>query len=481
MSAVLLTGATGLLGQYLLRDLLLAGRSVAVLVRSASRHSARQRVDQVLRRFERESQRTLPRPVVLEGSLDQDGLGLEAADRDWVAHHCAEVIHSAASLKFVADEATGEPYATNVLGTRRLLHFCLQTGILDFHHVSTAYVCGERTGRVRESDPPGTLESANAYLQTKAIAEQELRGCTQLRSLSVYRPSIVVGDSRTGYTSTYHGFYLPLQLGYALTKAGFIGAGQNYREALGLSGHESKNLVPVDWVSAVLVRIFNMPVARGATYHLTHSDPVLARDIETAIVEAVREALPEAQQASEVSLTPDQLASFQESMEVYRANFSDDPLFDATHRQALAPDLPCPRWDAAGLKKLAKFAIDANFGWPKPPVLPVDFDAEERMLRLPLVEASAVAAPALRLQVSGSWGGCWYVSAEGATLNRTKPRDCEADAYFNVHTMQRILLGHQSVGEALAEGRIALRSTNGSAESGLTLLEALFRRLRESE
>src|SRR3569623_358145 len=67
----LLTGATGLLGRYLLRDMLAAGLPVAVLVRSAVNVPARARIEGILARFEADTGYALPRPVVLEGDLPQ--------------------------------------------------------------------------------------------------------------------------------------------------------------------------------------------------------------------------------------------------------------------------------------------------------------------------------------------------------------------------------------------------------------------------
>src|ERR1700761_7135590 len=100
MAYDLLTGATGLLGNYLLRDLLLAGRQVAVIARRSRMETTRQRVESILANWESELRRVLPRPPVLDGDIRQPGLGLDAAGREWVAENCDSVIHNAASLSF---------------------------------------------------------------------------------------------------------------------------------------------------------------------------------------------------------------------------------------------------------------------------------------------------------------------------------------------------------------------------------------------
>ena len=117
----------------------------------------------------------LPRPMVLEGDLHTDNLGLDGDGRRWVAAHCDSVLHSAASMSFVADEATGEPRRTNVEGLARLLDFCRAAGIRRFHHVSTAYVCGLRKGRVLETELDEGQPLGNVYEESKLAAEKMLR------------------------------------------------------------------------------------------------------------------------------------------------------------------------------------------------------------------------------------------------------------------------------------------------------------------
>src|SRR5687767_13132289 len=109
MKYTLMTGATGLLGGYLLRDALLAGRSMAVLVRRSRLESARQRIESILARFEADLDLELPRPVVLEGDLSQPAAGLDALALGWIAENCDSILHNAASLSFYHDEKTGEP------------------------------------------------------------------------------------------------------------------------------------------------------------------------------------------------------------------------------------------------------------------------------------------------------------------------------------------------------------------------------------
>ena len=163
----------------------------------------------------------LPRPVVLEGDLSEIDLGLDNRTLDWIEGHCTAVFHNAASLVFRGDDPDGEPYLSNVEGTRRILELCRCTGIRQYHHVSTAYVCGLRNGRILESDVDVGQTAGNVYEKTKLQAEMLVRSAASahggwLDPPTIYRPSIIVGDSQTGYTTTYHGFYAPLKLAHTM-------------------------------------------------------------------------------------------------------------------------------------------------------------------------------------------------------------------------------------------------------------------------
>ena len=87
MSYHLLTGATGLLGNYVLRDLLLHQIPVAVVVRPNRKQSARQRIESMLCQWDRHLGKSLPRPVVMEGDIAQPDLGLDAVNIRWAAEY----------------------------------------------------------------------------------------------------------------------------------------------------------------------------------------------------------------------------------------------------------------------------------------------------------------------------------------------------------------------------------------------------------
>jgi len=213
---LLLTGSTGLLGSYLVRDLLLDGQPLALLVRGSRRESPQARIEQIVTRWEVELGKRLPRPRVFAGDLSSPLCGLGGADVSWIARNCSDLLHNAASLSFRGSDRQAEPWLSNVTGTRNVLDLVHAADIEHLHHVSTAYVCGLRSGRVLEEEADVGQDFANDYERSKVEAEKMVRSAEGPSSVSVYRPSIIVGDSRTGFTSTYHGFYAALRLVHML-------------------------------------------------------------------------------------------------------------------------------------------------------------------------------------------------------------------------------------------------------------------------
>lgn len=163
----------------------------------------------------------LPRPTVLDGDLTRPFCGLDADARRWVGEHCDELLNNAASLTFRGTRREAEPWLTNVTGTGHVLSLARETGLRHVHHVSTAYVCGLRSGVVREDELDVGQSFVNDYERTKVEGERLVRAAAApvggfLDTATIYRPSIIVGDSTTGWTSTYHGLFAALRLGHTL-------------------------------------------------------------------------------------------------------------------------------------------------------------------------------------------------------------------------------------------------------------------------
>lgn len=386
---VLLTGATGLVGGQLLSRLLCRGVDVAVLVRRSRTASAEQRVEQALVAFEKSS--LLPRPRVIVADLAASGIGVCAEDRAWLAERPLRVLHCAGSIRFKEDAVTREPFTSNVGGTQNLLAFVQGLDTRAFHFVSTAYVQNGYKGVCREERVPSPALATNDYERSKILAEQAVLEREGIGPVTIHRPSIVVGDSQTYATSTYHGFYAPLQVAMQFAaKHGFDEqAGKLFREQLGLAKTDVKNLVPVDWVAESIVRTLVSDACGTAVntrasadiLHWTNPNAVPCEDIQLAISDVVqsRSRPPGNKRVDEVARPSP--TEFRSLLSIYEAYFRCDPVFDCSRSKARCPGLPCPRVDRDLLFELASSAVNTNFGWPQPRACPVPHQKIVRTLR----------------------------------------------------------------------------------------------------
>ena len=144
----------------------------------------------------------------MRADLTLPGLGLRRRAREALAGQVSEIVHGAASVSFVLplDDAR----AINVDGTRRMLEFAElareRGGLNRYGRDSTAYVCGNHTGRFTEHDLDMRQGFHNSYEQSKFEAEKLVRAHTDL-PWTILRPSIVVGDRRSGSTSAFNVLY----------------------------------------------------------------------------------------------------------------------------------------------------------------------------------------------------------------------------------------------------------------------------------
>jgi thioester reductase-like protein len=491
MKYLLLTGATGLVGRYLLRDLLAEDVPVAVLVRSTRFESAAQRIEAIMERWEQLAGRCLPRPVVLEADLREPLLGLAEGSRRWIAENCDRVLHNAASMVFREDKH-GEPFRTNVDGMRNMLAVCQETGLRRFHHVSTAYVCGLRNGRVFENELDLGQENGNVYEVSKLAAEKLLRAADFLDPPSVYRPASVAGDSLTGYTTSTHGFYLPLQLAYIMAdKVPTALMGEHYFKLLGLEGNEGKNLVPVDWLSAAIVHLVTHPQYHGQTYHLTNPEPVTVSLIQQVISEAI-EKFSTKRFVGE--LTVEEIASYDELfrhyMEIYRSHWRDDPKFDRTNTDRALATLPCPVIDHDMLLRIAGYPVKHNFALKRSEPSQAGWQPQEHLERLVGGEphshthvgggnAHDPAATTVGLQVTGSGGGQWRLVVRDGNIVGLElglgPAD-RARYYLNSSTFSSLVQGRCSVEQSISSGRIVIEgsdSAGGGDQDFVRILETI--------
>lgn len=362
---IFLTGATGLVGRYLMRDLFLQGRQLAVIARAGKKLSVEQRIEEILQMWESQLGFALPRPVVFAGNVAEPNLGLNSEDESWIKSHCSEIVHNAAVLQFNGTGFESEPWRTNFGGTEQVLEFAKRVGIRNLHYVSTAYVCGRREEPVLETDLECGQQFRNEYERSKFEAERLVHAADGFEHKTVFRPAVIVGDSRTGYTSTYHGLYLYLRLLATLVPQ--QETDQNGKLItpikLPMNGDEPRNLVPVDWVSAIMTHVIQTPAAQDRTYHLVPDKCSTARDVIDACYEyfnseGVEYCGPECDRTA----TNEFARQFFDNARVYESYETSDPHFDKTHVTEFAGHLPCPAVDKQAIIRFLNFGQADNWG-----------------------------------------------------------------------------------------------------------------------
>lgn len=247
MSVVFLTGATGMVGREILARLAVDLRvdRVHCLIRPPLN-----RLPALLSAHGVADARHV-RGVA--GDVTEPGLGIaDPRVLDDVTH----VIHCAATVAF--DHPLDEARRINVGGTRHILDLCRRLPKLQrLDAVSTSYVAGLRRDLVREDELTHDRGFHNTYEQTKYESERLLRDAMRGLPIAVHRPSIVVGDSRTGKTGSWKVLYWPLKV-----------LARGWLPIVPYDADGRLDIVPVDFVASAIVALSSDARTIGRTFHL---------------------------------------------------------------------------------------------------------------------------------------------------------------------------------------------------------------------
>jgi NAD(P)-dependent dehydrogenase (short-subunit alcohol dehydrogenase family) len=255
------TGATGFIGRHLVERLLAREGEIHVLVREGST----EKLDALVERLGGGD-----RIHAVTGDLSEPLLGVDGGVRDALRGNVDHFFHLAAMYDMTADET--QNVLLNVGGTQNAIDLAndLQAGI--FQHASSIAVAGTYQGHFTEDMFDEGQKLPSPYHKTKFESEKLVRDRVK-GAWRVYRPSIVVGDSRTGEMDKIDGPYY------------FFKALQKARRALPqwfpLIGLEVgwTNIVPVDWVAAAMDHIAHEPGFDGQAFHLVNPRPQRAGEV----------------------------------------------------------------------------------------------------------------------------------------------------------------------------------------------------------
>jgi thioester reductase-like protein len=364
---VLLTGTTGFVGMELLARYLERGqRRVVALVRAADHEAAQARVDGVLVNMfgSRGAGRHRDRVQAFAADLTAPGLGLGPELRERLATRVSTIVHSAASVSFTLP--LEEARQINVQGTRRMLEFAelarVRGGLRRYGQVSTAYVAGDHTGHFCEGDLDMGQTFHNSYEQSKFEAEHLVRSHPELPS-TILRPSIVVGDRKSGWTSAFNVLYWPLR---AFARGLFT--------AVPAIPSAPVDVVSVDYVADAIHALCEAEGGSGETYHLTAGAGASTMgEIAALASRYFKRPLPTVMPPAEYAALERSAAegSALDASAAYFPYFSIDTVFDqAATRARLEPAGISASPLAEYLERLLDFATRSR--WGKLPITRVD-------------------------------------------------------------------------------------------------------------
>jgi thioester reductase-like protein len=258
-----ITGGTGLFGKNLIPRILKAypGSTIRLLVRGKDEEQVQQRIAALCRQIELDNQISSVSERVdgVRGDVSRDALGLDRGQLSDIVSRTTHLIHGAALLRF--DLSLQQAREINLAGTERALSIAKQGvdggRLRRFVYIGTSSVSGRRSDRVYEHELEMGQAFFNTYEQSKYESEMLVRSYRDRFHTTVFRPSIVIGESKSGKTTLFNVIYLPLRL----LHKGMIRYVPAPPETL-------LDLVPIDWAAEAMVTILKREDSTGGTFHI---------------------------------------------------------------------------------------------------------------------------------------------------------------------------------------------------------------------
>jgi thioester reductase-like protein len=214
----------------------------------------------------------------VEGDISEPRLALSAADLELVQRETTRVFHLAAVYDLAVPE--GLAMRVNAGGTRNVVELARSLAHLrQFHHVSTCYVAGKREGVILETELRHDAGYRNYYEESKYLAELEVESAKTELPVTIHRPAVVCGDSKTGETGKYDGVYYLIH--YLLRWPSVL-------SMINIGNHKvSLNLVPVDFVVDAMAALAFDERAIGKTLQFADPAPLTTNQLFNAIAKSI--------------------------------------------------------------------------------------------------------------------------------------------------------------------------------------------------
>lgn len=263
-----MTGSTGFLGGKLIKDFVKSGCELYLLVRDFKK------AKKIKSTFKKEQSKRIH---ILQGDIVQPYCGLSSEEIDMLANKIDVVYHLAALVKF-NKELRKELFDINFNGTQNVLELANEINAKKFLYVSTAYTVGQSENGIEQLYPK-TESYNNPYEESKVKSEHLVFDYKDKMDVSIFRPSIIVGDSITGEansTFTLYGFIRGLDVFKKRIEKNKTNNNDVYH-VIGMKDGTS-NFVPINYVSDVLSIGKNL-AQKNKIYHITNSNPPKNKDV----------------------------------------------------------------------------------------------------------------------------------------------------------------------------------------------------------
>ncbi|MGI9064924.1 MAG: SDR family oxidoreductase [Pyrinomonadaceae bacterium] len=271
---VFMTGFPGFIASRLLRRLAREGGRFLLLVQPAFVERAKEELATIAVH----AGRSVSDFALLQGDITQLDLGLSPTDLETAGSRSTVLFHLAA----IYDLAVARDVAmrVNVEGTRNVNQFAASLPHLrHYHYVSTCYVAGKRKGVIYEHELQHDAGFRNYYEETKYLAETEVDKLKSDLPITIHRPAVVCGDSRTGETAKYDGIYYLIH--YLLKWPSLL-------SVFNIGNIDvSLNLVPVDFVVEAMSALARDPLSVGKTVQLADPNPLTTRELFNTIARSI--------------------------------------------------------------------------------------------------------------------------------------------------------------------------------------------------
>ncbi|HEY8205183.1 MAG TPA: SDR family oxidoreductase [Pyrinomonadaceae bacterium] len=271
---IFLTGFPGFIAGRLVRRLASEGARFILLVQPQLLARAREDITEIAKATGADTANF----SILAGDITKTNLGLSQVDVDRARAETHTLCHLAAIYDLAVERDLAQ--RVNVQGTKNVNDFAKSIPPLKrYHYISTCYVAGRRTGLIREDELAHSAGFRNHYEESKYMAELSVDALKSELPVTIHRPAVVVGDSRTGETAKYDGIYYLIHYlrkwpgGLTLVNIG--------------NSEVSLDLVPIDFVIEAMVALAKDERAVGATVQIADPTPLTTEQLFDEISKAI--------------------------------------------------------------------------------------------------------------------------------------------------------------------------------------------------